>query len=107
MVREHLTAFLFLARGIDLITMVQLITWKTGAIFRLRNIQLGYNFPQSMLSRVRIKNLRIYANVQNLKTFKHNLGYTTEYGGDATAFGYDNGGGAIPVISTFGLNVTF
>ncbi len=80
---------------------------EDGSYIRLRNIQLGYNFPQSMLSRVRIKNLRIYANVQNLKTFKHNLGYTTEYGGDATAFGYDNGGGAIPVISTFGLNVTF
>ncbi len=68
---------------------------------------MGYNFAQSLLSGARIKGLRIYANVQNLKTYKHNLGYTTEYGGDATAFGYDNGGGAIPVTTTFGLNVTF
>jgi len=51
--------------------------------------------------------LRVFANVQNLKTFKHNYGYTAEYGGDATAFGYDNAGGAIPMVTTFGLNVSF
>ena len=50
--------------------------------------------------------LRLYANVQNLKTFKNNFGYTPEFGGDATAFGYDNAGGAIPRIVTFGINVT-
>ena len=42
-----------------------------------------------------------------LKTWKNNLGYTAEFGGDATAFGYDNAGGAIPVVTTIGLNVTF
>ncbi|MDQ6761395.1 MAG: SusC/RagA family TonB-linked outer membrane protein, partial [Bacteroidota bacterium] len=80
---------------------------EDGSYFRLRNIQLGYNFGQGLISRAKIKNLRIYLNVQNLKTWKNNLGYTAEYGGDATAFGYDNGGGAIPVVSTVGLNVTF
>ncbi|MBG9375312.1 TonB-dependent receptor [Panacibacter sp. DH6] len=80
---------------------------EDGSYFRIRNLQLGYNFDQRMLSKIKVKNLRIFANVQNLKTFKNNLGYTTEYGGDATAFGYDNAGGAIPVVSTVGLNVTF
>jgi hypothetical protein len=60
-----------------------------------------------MLSKARIKNLRVYANIQNLKTWKHTNGYTAEYGGDATGFGFDFGGGAIPVVTTFGLNVTF
>ena len=55
----------------------------------------------------KITNLRVFVNVQNLVTWKHNYGYTAEYGGDATAFGYDNAGGAIPRISTVGLNVTF
>ncbi len=68
---------------------------------------LGYSFGQNTLSKAKIKNLRVFANVQNLKTFKHNLGYTPEFGGDATAFGYDNAGGAIPVVATFGLNLTF
>ncbi len=54
-----------------------------------------------------MKNLRLFVNVQNPKTWKNNLGYTAEYGGNAIATGYDNGGGAIPVVSTIGLNVTF
>ena len=80
---------------------------EDGSYFRIRNVQLGYNFRQAMLSRVKIKNLRLFANVQNLKTFKHNSGYSPEFGGDATAFGYDNASGAIPMVSTVGLNVTF
>lgn len=80
---------------------------EDGSYFRIRNIQLGYTFSQRLISKAKIKNLRIYGNVQNLKTFKNNYGYTTEFGGDATAFGYDNAGGAIPVVVTFGLNVTF
>ncbi|HMH24477.1 MAG TPA: SusC/RagA family TonB-linked outer membrane protein [Puia sp.] len=80
---------------------------EDGSYFRIRNLQLAYSFGKTMLSRASIKNLRLFANVQNLKTWKHNLGYSPEYGGDATSFGYDNGGGAIPMISTVGLNVTF
>ena len=80
---------------------------EDGSYFRIRNVQLGYGFASSLLSRMRIKNLRVFINVQNLKTFKHNSGYSPEFGGDATAFGYDNAGNAIPMISTAGLNVTF
>lgn len=80
---------------------------EDGSYFRIRNVQLGYTLPQSLISKWHMKNLRIYANGQNLKTWKHNYGYTAEFGGDATAFGYDNAGGAIPYVVTFGLNVTF
>lgn len=80
---------------------------EDGSYFRVRNIQLGYNFSKNMISKLNIQNLRLFVNVQNLKTWKHNLGYTPEFGGDATAFGYDNAGGAIPVVSTIGLNITF
>ena len=80
---------------------------EDGSYFRLRNIQLGYTFSNGLITKAKMKALRIYANVQNLKTWKNNLGYTAEFGGDATAFGYDNAGGAIPVVTTFGLNVTF
>jgi len=80
---------------------------EDGSYFRIRNVQLGYDLPQSLISRANIKMLRVYANVQNLKTFKNNLGYTPEFAGEATAFGFDNAGGAIPVVATVGLNVTF
>ena len=80
---------------------------EDGSYFRLRNIQLGYNFGKAMISKARINDLRLFGNIQNLKTWKNNYGYTAEFGGDATAFGYDNAGGAIPVVYTIGLNVTF
>ncbi len=80
---------------------------EDGSYFRIRNLQLGYSIDPAILAKCKITNLRVFANIQNLKTWKHNNGYSPEYGGDATAFGYDNGGGALPMITTFGLNVTF
>jgi len=80
---------------------------EDGSYFRLRNIQLGYNFQHTMISKWKLSNLRLFANVQNLKTWKNNLGYTVDYGGSATAFGFDFAGGAIPMVTTFGLNLTF
>jgi hypothetical protein len=80
---------------------------EDGSYFRIRNMQLAYSFGRSMISQWKINNLRVFVNAQNMKTWKHNYGYTAEFGGDATAFGYDNAGGAIPVVTTVGLNVTF
>lgn len=80
---------------------------EDGSYFRIRNLQLGYGFSSQLLSRFKITTLRLYANVQNLKTWKNNYGYSPEFGGDATAFGFDFAGNAIPRIVTFGLNVNF
>ncbi len=80
---------------------------EDGSYLRFRNVQLGYNLPSSVLNKIKFTAVRLYVNCQNLITFKHNLGYSPEYGGDAIAFGYDNGGGAIPRVTTLGLNVTF
>ena len=80
---------------------------EDGSYFRIRNIQAGYNFSTSNAAKIRAKNIRLFVNVQNLKTFKNNSGYTPEFGGNALSFGIDQAGGAIPVVTTFGLNVTF
>lgn len=80
---------------------------EDGSYLRIRNIQIGYNFNKTSLAKANIKGLRIFANVQNLKTFKRNLGYTPEFGGDPTYFGVDWGNGPVPVIYTGGINVTF
>lgn len=80
---------------------------EDGSYFRIRNLQLGYSFNQHVISKLHISSLRVFANVQNLKTWKHNQGYTSEFGGSATAFGFDFAGGAIPMVGTFGLNVSF
>lgn len=80
---------------------------EDGSYFRLRNIQIGYNVSSALLKRAHISSFRIFANVQNLKTFKNNSGYTPEFGGTATSFGIDNGNGPIPKIFTAGINVNF
>jgi TonB-linked SusC/RagA family outer membrane protein len=80
---------------------------EDGSYFRIRNVNIGYNFAPKMASSIRAKSLRVFVNIQNMKTFKNNLGYTPEFGGDAFSFGVDRAGGAIPVTTTFGLNVTF
>lgn len=82
---------------------------EDGSYIRIRNAQFGYTFDPKLLSKASIKGLRLYVNVQNLKTWKHNNGYSPEFGGDATAFGIDNGNSnnALPRITSLGLNVSF
>lgn len=80
---------------------------EDGSYFRIRNIQAGYNFSNSLISKVKLKSLRLFANVQNLKTWKNNMGYSPEFGGSATQFGVDYAGNALPIVTTFGINANF
>ncbi len=80
---------------------------EDGSYFRIRNIQVGYNFSPKTLKKLKSTNLRLFANVQNLKTFKNNSGYTPDFGGGPTSFGIDYGNGPVPVIFTGGINVSF
>jgi TonB-linked SusC/RagA family outer membrane protein len=90
---------------------------EDGSYFRIRNLQLAYNFPTTLMSKAHLKNVKIFVNVQNLKTWKNNIGFSPEYGGflnaaggaSATSFGVDVGdaSGALPRIVTGGINVTF
>ena len=80
---------------------------EDGSFFRIRNVQLAYNFDKILLSKIGVQALKLYANVQNLKTWKHNTGYTPELGGTAIAFGVDDGSYPMPVVYTFGFNLTF
>ena len=80
---------------------------EDGSFFRIRNLSLAYNFDQKLISKIGLQALKIYANIQNLKTWKHNTGFTPEMGGTATAFGVDAGSYPMPAIYTFGFNLTF
>lgn len=80
---------------------------SSGAYFRMRNAQLGYNIPNAFLSKWKIQRLRLYANAQNaINIFKYK-GFTPEIGGTPTNAGIDNN--VYPLFATynFGLNVTF
>ena len=80
---------------------------EDGSFFRLRNLQLGYTFPEHLLNKLYLKSMRIYANVQNMKTWHKNTGYTPEIGGSAVRSGVDGGTYPMPAVYTFGLNLTF
>ena len=53
---------------------------EDGSYFRLRNIQIGYTLPPSILERVKLANVRIYGSVQNLFTLTKYSGYYPEIG---------------------------
>lgn len=81
---------------------------EDGSYFRIRNVALSYNIT-NLPKITGIKNLKINFGVQNLKTWKHNSGYSPEFAGDATSFGMDFGGAgsALPRVMTFGINANF
>lgn len=80
---------------------------EDGSFFRIRNVQLGYNFNKNLFEGLGIQALRVYFNVQNLKTWDNVNGFTPEFGGTATKFGVNNSGYPNPRVTSFGINVTF
>jgi TonB-linked SusC/RagA family outer membrane protein len=80
---------------------------------RLRNLQVGYTFPKSILSKVKVQELRLFAQAQNLFTFRPQFKGDPEQGesgtetstpqvGEIALFGYPNAVGV-----TFGVNIQF
>lgn len=49
-----------------------------GSFIRLKNVSLGYNFPTTVLERIKISKLRIYVSVQNILTITDYEGYDPE-----------------------------
>lgn len=80
---------------------------EDGSFFRIRNVQVGYNFDKDILSNINLQALKLYLNVQNLKTWDHVNGFTPEAGGSALQFGVNGSGYPNPRIVTFGINATF
>lgn len=81
---------------------------ESGSYLRLRNLQIGYTFPDKITKAVGLSSVRFFVQAQNLLTFKHNSGYTPEIGGSLLSANVDEGGTyPIPTTYTFGLNLNF
>lgn len=78
---------------------------ESGSYLRLRSAQLGYNIPKAVLKNINLSKVRIYANAQNLLTFRSNSGYTPEIGGHILYPNIDSGG-TYPIPSTYSLGIT-
>jgi TonB-linked SusC/RagA family outer membrane protein len=81
---------------------------EPGDYFRIRTLQIGYNFTPKTLGGNGIKSARIFISGQNIKTWTQATGYTPEPQiGSILGGGADNGIYPVPAVYTFGLNVTF
>jgi TonB-linked SusC/RagA family outer membrane protein len=85
---------------------------EDGSYIRIKNITFGYNLPKRALEKMRMDNIRVYINVQNLYTFTKYTGYDPEVGASTQdssglTFGVDNGRYPSPMTCSFGLNITF
>jgi TonB-linked SusC/RagA family outer membrane protein len=80
---------------------------ESGAYVRLRNIQLGYNLPQALVERWKMKKLRVFANAQNAVNLFGYRGFSPEVGGRPTTTGVDFN--VYPLFATYnlGVNLTF
>jgi len=80
---------------------------QDGSFLKCKSIALGYNFSQSLLSKIHLKSLRIYANVTNVFTITKYTGYDPEIGSwNPFAAGIDNGYYAQPRVYSIGANIS-
>jgi hypothetical protein len=78
---------------------------EDGSYLRVRNIQIGYRVPQSL---VNLRNLRVYASIQNALTITNYPGFDPEIGtnnaNNPLYIGMDETNYPIPRIYTIGVN---
>ncbi len=83
---------------------------EDGSYVRIQNVSLGYNLPTALISRLKLTRLRVYATVQNLKTYTNYSGFDPEIGAynqRALLMNIDNGRYPQPRTFTFGVNLEF
>tara|TARA_B100000767_G_scaffold149123_1_gene140435 strand:+ start:1818 stop:4862 length:3045 start_codon:yes stop_codon:yes gene_type:complete len=86
---------------------------ESGSFIKIKNIQLGYNFPESSLSKLGLSSLRVYALAKNVFTYTGKgvyTGYDPEIsngGNPVLDSGIDRGTYPAPRIISLGLNLKF
>jgi len=85
---------------------------QNGSFFRMKNLQIGYNFPAQKLfgSKVGISKFRIYASATNVFTITKYTGLDPEVSQESTTFsapGLDRGIYPNPRQFLLGLSVGF
>src|SRR5690606_8470045 len=83
---------------------------EDGSFVRIRNVQLGYTFPDQLVERIGLAKFRLYTAVQNLYTFTKYSGYDPEIGSNGTNVlrtGVDYGRYPVSRMITLGLNCSF
>ncbi|WP_461637640.1 SusC/RagA family TonB-linked outer membrane protein [Labilibaculum euxinus] len=76
---------------------------------RLKNLQIGYSLPKSVLDKLHIEKFRIYVSGDNLLTFTEYSGLEPEIGNNGNVFytGIDQGIYPQARVFSIGANITF
>ena len=81
---------------------------EDGSYLRCKNLQIGYTFPQKLMSKMGISRLRVYGGVQNLFTITNYSGYDPEVSSNALfSRGIDSKSYPNARTYTLGFNVSF
>ena len=83
---------------------------EDGSFVKIKNIQLGYTFPESINKSIGFNQIRIYGQVKNAFTFTDYSGYDPEISNSEDGVmdtGIDRGSYPQPRIWTVGVNVKF
>lgn len=77
---------------------------ESGTFVRINNLTIGYTFPSSQLTKLKLSSLRAFATSQNLFTLKKYSGFTPELPGDPINSGIELS--AYPTTRTVAIGVT-
>jgi hypothetical protein len=81
---------------------------QDGSYFRLKDLQIGYNFKSKAISRLGMNKLRLYLASQNIFTITSYKGLEPETSSSSvTVLGIDYGNYPAARSFLFGLNVSF
>lgn len=78
---------------------------EDASFFRLKTLRLGYNLPTSVLQKVQVKSLRVYAQVTNVFTLTKYSGLDPELNSSGSGMGLDQGAWPTPRQVMFGVNL--
>lgn len=81
---------------------------EDGSFIRLKTVNVGYNFSNNIIKKIKINNLRLYASAQNLYTLTKYSGLDPEVDGFRSALtpGLDYSSYPRAKTITFGLDIT-
>jgi TonB-linked SusC/RagA family outer membrane protein len=82
---------------------------EDGSYLRIQNISLGYKLPKSVINRLKLQQVWIYASAQNLYTWTNYTNFNPEVSNYEVALtgGVDYGSYPLARTVTFGINVGF
>ena len=74
-----------------------------GSFFKIKQIQIGYTFPQKWMKTIKVDNLRVYASLDDFFTFSDYPGFDPE----VTNMGVDKGSYPTSKKVVAGVSITF